>query len=238
MNRRVLITGASSGIGRALASEYLSANWQVIACGRDQLRLGEMTDCQTLKFDVCDRNACLQAASEVDSLDLVILNAGTCEYINDPMEFDAPRFERVIQTNLIAVAYCLEAFLSKLSVGGQVALMGSAASVFPFTRAQAYGASKAGVDYLADALRVDLKWRGIDVSLIRPGFVRTPLTEKNDFSMPGLIEAPEAALAIRRGLEKRKAVVAVPWVLNATLALLGTLPIAMQTWISQRMRQG
>ncbi|MGB0865985.1 MAG: SDR family NAD(P)-dependent oxidoreductase, partial [Granulosicoccaceae bacterium] len=142
----VLITGASSGIGRQLATDYHAKGWKVIACGRDQSRLQQTPAHVYLHFDVQDLMQTLEAAEElIEPLDLVILNAGTCEYIDDAKQFDALLMQRVLTTNVVGVANCLQAFNKSIREGGQLALMGSAATHLPFSRAQAYGASKAAI---------------------------------------------------------------------------------------------
>ncbi|MGL6121646.1 MAG: SDR family NAD(P)-dependent oxidoreductase, partial [Shewanella sp.] len=165
----VLITGASSGIGLQLAQDYLALGWQVIACGRSQerldaLALNELLGATLLTFDISQRAQVQQAGqhlaellAQTDSqLDLVILNAGSCEYIDDAKAFDDVLFERVIHTNLIAMGYCLGALLPLMPRGSRIGLMSSSAIYLPFPRAQAYGASKAGVQYLALSLSLDL----------------------------------------------------------------------------------
>jgi len=236
--KRVLITGASSGIGLQLAKDYQAAGWQTIACGRDETRLAQARASQTLQFDIEDREQTIAAADKLTApIDLLILNAGTCEYIDDAIHFDSQLLSRVLTTNVIGLGHCLEAFLKHLDHRGQLALIGSAASLLPFSRAEAYGASKAAVTYLAASLRVDLKPQQIDVSLVQPGFVDTPLTEKNNFQMPGMITSKEASSAIRAGLEKRKNVIRTPWLFNRLLGLIGGLPDPLPMLIASRMRQ-
>ncbi|MCL2917430.1 SDR family NAD(P)-dependent oxidoreductase [Shewanella litorisediminis] len=236
LSGRVLITGASSGIGKALALEYLKSGWQVVACGRDKARLDAILEahprfaCQlsTLTFNVSDRLACLEAASSLDGeLDLIILNAGSCEYIDNPKVFDGKLFARVIETNLISVGFCLEAFLPALAAKGRLALMGSSAALLPLPRAEAYGASKAALAYLASTLRLHLAPDDIGVSLIEPGFVRTPLTDKNDFPMPGRIEVEDAARRIVHGLSRGKDRIQFPRRLLWPMRLLALLPGAV-----------
>ena len=236
--KRVLITGASSGIGQQLANDYFAEDWEVIACGRDSARLLNTGATQHLQFDIQDRLETIETAKQIEQpLDLIILNAGTCEYIDDVQKFDSALLERVLRSNVIGLGNCIEALLPHLKTGGQIALMGSAATLLPFSRAQAYGASKAAVTYLSRSLQVDLKPQGINVCLIQPGFVRTPLTDKNDFDMPGMISVEQACNTIRKGLMKRKSTIVTPWLFNRLLGLLGALPDPLPTLIASKLRR-
>lgn len=227
--KTVLITGASSGIGLALAKEYVARGWLVIAGGRDEQRLAklcEQSQVTPLIGDLSDEAQVIEMAKQLPNVDMIILNAGTCEYVDQPLEFDAALFKRVIDTNLIAVAYCLAHWLKKIKPQGQLAFTSSSASMLPLPRAQAYGASKAAVTYLAKTLNLDLAPYGIDVSVINPGFVQTPLTDKNDFSMPGMIDSQQAAARIANGLDKRTHQINFPKRLTWFLTLLGALPFS------------
>ncbi|WP_434340976.1 SDR family NAD(P)-dependent oxidoreductase [Motilimonas cestriensis] len=227
--KQVLITGCTSGIGQQLALDYIKQGWQVWACGRNEVALAELKQqggerLHPLCFDLNDTVAMAQAAEKITALDLAILNAGTCEYIDDPKQFDGALFERVINTNLIGLGYCLEKFLPLLNQGGKLALMGSSASYVALPRAEAYGASKAAVSYLARTLAIDLKAQGIKVSLISPGFVKTPLTAKNDFPMPMSVEVTEASQAIMQGLARNQFDVHFPKKFTFILKTLALLP--------------
>jgi short-subunit dehydrogenase len=236
--KHILITGATSGIGKSLCLLYQKQGYAVIACGRNQQALDEMArleNVSTLSFDISDKVQVKQSLATLPELDLVILNAGSCEYIDDAKNFDGDLFARVITTNLIALGYCLQSVLPRIKKGGQLALMGSSASYLPFSRAEAYGASKAGVAYLAKTLAIDLIDNQINVCLINPGFVKTPLTDKNAFSMPMLITADKAADYIFKGLLKGKREIHFPMIFTFTLKILASFPNAVWRFIATRM---
>ncbi|HHQ4788154.1 SDR family NAD(P)-dependent oxidoreductase [Aeromonas hydrophila] len=226
---RVLITGATSGIGFQLALDYRRAGWQVWGCGRDGERLLALGrhGITPLQFDGRDASAVSEAAASLPRVDLVILNAGNCEYMDVAEGFDGALFARVIETNLIATGHALAAFLPLLGAGGRLAIVSSSVSWLPLPRAEAYGASKAALDYLADTLRLDLAGKGIGVTLIRPGFVQTPLTAKNDFPMPCLVTLEEASRAIMAGLAAGRHQIHFPRRFIWLLRLLGALPVGL-----------
>ncbi|MCI5108079.1 MAG: SDR family NAD(P)-dependent oxidoreductase [Pseudomonadales bacterium] len=228
----ILITGSSSGIGQQLAKDYLGQGHRVYCCGRDEDSLEKLRRdfpqlATPLVFDIQNLDDCLRASKEVEQLDLLILNAGTCEYI-DVNDFDAESFARVMAINVTGTGNCLQALLPKLSEGSVLALMGSSSSFLPLPRAEAYGASKAAIEYLAKTLAVSLKPRGIHVSYIAPGFVETPLTDLNDFPMPMQVDVQFASTKIRAGLEKRRRLIHFPRLFTGALRLLGRLPLGLQ----------
>jgi NAD(P)-dependent dehydrogenase (short-subunit alcohol dehydrogenase family) len=232
----VVITGSTSGIGKSLYSHYTEQGYDAIPCGRQQSVLDQLkeTAATTLCFDITDDLAVKQAASQISSLDILILNAGNCRYIEDPINFDADLFADVLSTNLRSMGYLLQAFLPKLNTGGQVVFISSSATILPFPRSQAYGASKAGVDYLANSLRLDLAARNIDVTLVHPGFIKTPLTDKNDFDMPFLLTSEEAALRIFEGVKARKKYLHFPKRLTWILKAFSFLPASIWQFIILR----
>jgi len=238
---RVLITGASSGIGLELAKQYLLQGSEVIACGRDLLKLKAAFDGWQsaypvfCTFDQSNLSQVNQQLGQHRNLDLVILNAGTCEYIDDALNFDSALFARVIQTNVVGTAHCLSAVLPNVNSGGRLALVSSTVTLLPLTRAEAYGASKAALDYLAKSLAIDLAQHNIHVSLVAPGFVDTPLTQTNDFTMPGLISVELAAEKILTGLAKGKQKIAFPARFYWSLKAMAFLPDAMWRKIAIKM---
>ncbi len=235
---RVLITGASSGIGLELARDYAADGWQVIACGRNRDKLEqalEGLEVMLRVFDSTDQAACHEALLHLPPVDLAILAAGTCDYIDDPQHIDADLFTRVIQTNLLGTLYCLTPLLASMQAGGRIAVVSSSVTFVPLTRAEAYGASKAALDYLVRTLAIDLAQSGIALSLIRPGFVDTPLTQKNDFPMPGRISVAEASAAIRKGLARGQREISFPFGLISILRLLSWLPQGLWHRIGTRL---
>jgi short-subunit dehydrogenase len=247
MKRRIWLTGASSGIGLALAEELLKAGHRLALTARtlEPLEALERRFPQQVLLVPGDINDAVQVAAMGDriaqvwgALDTAILNAGTCEYI-DAKQFDARMMERVIHTNLIATSYCIQEALTLLRLGKRPHLVGVASSVafLPLTRSEAYGASKAGVRYLYQSLRIDVADEGIDVTLVSPGFVDTPLTAKNDFPMPMRWSAEKAGHYIFKRLEaaRRPLEISFPWVFITVLKLLALLPGRAQLAIGRRM---
>ena len=240
--KTMLITGASSGIGRATAIAATKDGWKVIACGRNQERLDALRDeaigVDTLAFDLTDPDACRQALAGL-APDVTILNAGTCEYV-DVNDWDSKLFRRVFEANFFSAINCLEQLLPQAREGNQILFVDSLARLLPFTRSQAYGASKAAFHYLAKSLEVDLKDKGVIVQSVSPGFVRTPLTDRNDFDMPMRVEPEQAAQAILDSVRRRKSSYYFPTVFAGILRTLGSLPSAVQVWLCRAMarRQG
>ncbi|MEZ2874694.1 SDR family NAD(P)-dependent oxidoreductase [Pseudomonas lundensis] len=243
--RRIWLTGASSGIGAHLAQVLLETGARLAVSARNPQPLtalserypgqvlvvtGDLTDCAQV------REIGMHIAQTWGALDTVILNAGTCEYI-DVDHFDAALIERVVRTNLLATSYCIETALPLLRAGSRPHLVGVVSSVtyWALPRAGAYGASKAGLRYLLESLRLDLAHEGMDVTLVSPGFVDTPLTEKNDFPMPMRWSADKAASHIAQRLEKRPLEIAFPTPFIALLRLLSSLPKRMQVALGKRL---
>ncbi|MEH8017950.1 SDR family NAD(P)-dependent oxidoreductase [Rheinheimera muenzenbergensis] len=245
MTSTCLITGASSGIGRQLALHYAANGWTVYALARSADKLAELSKnagIHALPLDLTDNTAIqATAANLLDQgviLDLVLLNAGTCEYV-DANDLDLAAFERTFAVNYHAVVAASKYFmpLLKASLSPQLAIVSSMAHFFPFTRAEAYGASKAAVSYFTDSLRVDLAGSGISVHLIEPGFVDTPLTQKNDFAMPFLVSVNEAAERIYNGLRRGNSRIRFPRRLSVMLKLLSVLPYNLRNAVALRMKQ-
>ena len=236
----VLITGASSGLGAALAEQYLANGDRVIACGRNADALAAFKHrhgdrVETRQFDITDRDAVRTALALMPTIDITIINAGTCEYL-DVAHFDAALVERVLAANFLGAVYCSAALLPHLGAGSRLVYVDSLARLLPFTRSQAYGASKAALHYFARTMEVDLAARGIRVLTVSPGFIDTPLTRKNTFAMPMLISPEQAAAGILRGIARGRRNIYVPWGFAARLRVLGAQPQCLQVWLARKMK--
>ena len=243
--KRIWLTGASSGIGAALAEILLNQGHLLAVSARNARALETLLatfpqQVVALPGDLTDPLQVRAIGEQIGQawgyLDQVILNAGTCEYL-DAGRFEANMIERVMRANVFSAAYCVEAALPLLRKAKRPHLIGVVSSVtyWPLPRAQAYGASKAGLRYLLESLRIDLAHEGIDVTLVSPGFVDTPLTEKNDFPMPMRWSAPKAARHICQRLEKRPLEISFPTAFIVILKLLASLPKRLQVAIGKRL---
>lgn len=245
-NRRIWITGATSGIGKAMALELADRGNQLILSARSKHNLQEVQShhpdsIQIIDADLSDPKCAASLRTRLSeltpALDTVILNAGSCEYI-EIENFDIAAVERITQVNYLGFARCVYAALPLLLQSQAMPhLVGisSASAYFGLPRAQAYGASKAAVSYFLESMRVDLYRKGVDVSVVFPGFVDTPLTRKNDFPMPGLISEEQACQRILSGIENRANEISFPRPLILTLKLLSALPSSWSTRLAQRI---
>lgn len=235
---KILVTGATSGIGRQLAIDYQKLGHEVWAVGRNEQALAELAEkgLHTGRVDLIDRQTALNWFAGLESLDLAILNAGTCEYINLP-DFDSALVSRVMRANVESLAISIEGVLPLLRRGNNPHLVGvgSSASYVPLPRAEAYGASKAAAAYMLETLRIDLARENITVSLVSPGFVKTPLTDRNDFPMPMRVSIEQACEAIRRGIAKRHLEIHFPKRFTLLLKALSLLPRRLWLAMAKRM---
>ncbi|MBA6254497.1 MULTISPECIES: SDR family NAD(P)-dependent oxidoreductase [unclassified Colwellia] len=237
VSRTVLITGATSGIGLALYEKYVAQGDHVIACGRDESKLDKLCSkaMKRLVFDMTKPAQIESVSVDIKDIDILLLNAGDCRYIDDAKHFDGKLFSDIITTNLSSLGALLQCFLPLVNKGGQVVFVSSSATIVPFPRSEAYGASKAGMDYLAKSLRLDLVSENIGVTLVHPGFIKTPLTEKNDFEMPFLLTSDEAANRIFQGVNRRSKYLHFPKRLTFILKLFSILPASL--WQSIILRK-
>ncbi|MBU2979052.1 SDR family NAD(P)-dependent oxidoreductase [Alteromonas sp. C1M14] len=236
--KTILVTGATSGIGKAFTLHAAEQGYNIIACGRNEEVLNALSASAritTKKFDLTSLDDTKAALASVQ-FDIAVLNAGNCEYV-DVENFDTAMFRRVFEINFFGMIHSVEALLPHLRPHSQLVIVDSMARLFPFTRSQAYGASKAAVHYFTQSLNVDLAAKQVLVQHVSPGFIDTPLTEKNDFDMPMKISAEQAAKAMLKGIEKKKQNLYFPSGFGWIMRFLHVLPTGIQQWLSKKMRQ-
>lgn len=239
--KTILITGASSGIGAALAREYAASGVRLVLCGRDTARLDSVAnDCRVAGaiveasvLDVTDRaamRAWIEAADSGGPIDVAIANAG----VSGGGSEDADR--KIFDVNLGGVLNTIHPALDRMTArgSGTLALVSSIAGNRGFPSAPAYSASKAAVLAYGEGLRGRLRGSGIVVCVICPGFVRSRITDRNDFTMPFFMEADRAARIVRRGLENGQAKISFPW----PMRLVGWLSRALPSGLGTRLMSG
>ena len=243
MARVVWLTGASSGIGRALALELARHGDVVCASARgvdDLAQLaGEANGIRAFPVDVTDASAMATTAAAIaaqeGAIDVAILNAGIHQPV-EPANFDPAVFEKLFAVNVQGVVNGIAAVLPAMRArrGGTIAVVSSVAGYRGLPTASAYGATKAALINLAEALKLDLDGEGIDVRLICPGFVKTPATDRNPFPMPFLIAAETAAERIRKGLAGSTFEITFPRRFTWQLKLMQMLPYRLYFWLVHR----
>lgn len=239
------VTGAGSGIGRALALRLAEEGWNVAASARTATDLAtlatEAPGCiHAFPLDVTDAEATQKVVAKIEDslgpLDLAVLNAGT--YGRDSAaQFDAAAFRATIDVNLMGSVHCLAALMPRMLArgAGHIAVVSSVAGYVGLPGAAAYGASKAALINMCEGLQPELAAHNVRLSLVNPGFVDTPLTQKNDFPMPFLISADAAVDHIMAGLKSRHFEIAFPWQMVLSMKLLAALPARLRLAVTRRM---
>lgn len=230
---RVWVIGASTGIGAATAQALLAAGARVALSARsaDKLRAvaGDHAAALVEPLDFTDTDAVAAAAQRIRTqwggLDLILIVAGTHQEMR-AWELNEKDSRALLETNLHGVINTCSAVLPGLLAQGTggIGIVASVAGYSGLPKALIYGASKAALVNFSETLYFDLHPKGLGVYLIMPGFVQTPLTDKNDFTMPNLITADEAARAIIGGLEAGDFEIHFPKAFTRKLKLLRMLP--------------
>ena len=241
----ILITGASSGIGEALALHYAAAGTTLYLAGRNQARLQAVAEtcrqsgAEVLEeiVDVTDQQAMQNWFTKCASHrppDLVIANAGISAGASK--ELDATT-RRIFAANIDGVLNTVHPALDimRQQGAGQIAIVSSLAGLIGLPGAPGYSASKAAVRAYGEALRGRFRHHGIGVSVIIPGFVTSGITAKNNFAMPFLMPADKAARIIARGLARNKARIAFPWQMYSLMLAISALPMGLIDRIFSRL---
>jgi NAD(P)-dependent dehydrogenase (short-subunit alcohol dehydrogenase family) len=261
---RVWLTGASSGIGAALARALASRGARVALFARRREELEALArDLERSALagaaegaagaprvlvqpgDVTDharvRDAVREAEAAFGGLDIAILNAGVGDSL-PAAKLDAAVVRRVFEVNLLGAVHGIEAVLGAFLERGDGVIVGvsSVAGYRGLPQSAPYCASKAALAVFLESLRIDLAPRGIRVLTVSPGFVKTPLTDRNRFPMPFLLAPERAATRILRGIERETRDIHFPWRLTVPMKLVRLLPVWLYDpvfrWLGERQR--
>jgi len=236
--KSILITGASSGIGEALALHYAAEDVFLAICGRNEDRLesvaaacrakGALTEIAVLDVSDCDNmRDWVQDMDDTHPLDLVIANAGISGGTGGVMNGEpVDQARRIFNVNIMGVVNTIEPALPRMIARGQgqIALISSLAGFRGFPSAPAYSASKGMVRFYGEALRGSIRGTGVQVNVVMPGFVKSRMTDANDFPMPFLMEPGRAAEIIAKGLAANKGRIAFPLPLHLSAWFTSILP--------------
>jgi NAD(P)-dependent dehydrogenase (short-subunit alcohol dehydrogenase family) len=242
--KRVWLVGASTGIGFALGQALAARGAKLVISARNVDRLKtaaeQMGPCTPVPLDVSVATqwptALEQTLAALGGLDVVIFNAGTYAPLR-AWDLQLEGVRQTFETNLMGIynglAVCMPTYMAQKS--GHIVIVSSVAGYGGLPKALAYGPSKAALINLAECLYLDLKPRGVGVTLVCPGFVETPLTAQNDFRMPALITAPRAAEYILQGMAAGRFEIHFPRRFSLFLKLLGALPRRTYFYLAGRL---
>jgi len=210
--KNIWITGASSGIGKALAIKFANEGWQVAASARRENLLKELsnqyTNIQSFPLDVTDSDKCKSVFKDIvdkfENIEICVFGTG----IHDPQsekKFNLEKIKKIMEVNFFGTMNSINSvydYFAQKKVG-QISIISSVAGYRGLPAAGAYCASKSALTSFAESLHFEMKKKNVRVSLISPGFIKTPMTDQNDFPMP-MIKSPEfAADQIYNGLIKK-----------------------------------
>ena len=242
----VWITGAGTGIGRELALLLAREGARIAVSGRKPAELEALAATHPgitpFPLDVTNEASCRDVYDRIErelgAPDLVIMSAGIW-VLMDAVDYSASEAARVMAVNYQGAVNTVAAVLPSMRARrqGQLCFMGSVAGYRGIPRAALYSASKAAVIAHAEALRTDLARSGIAVSVVNCGFVRTPMSDVNDFHMPNIIEADDAARRIIRGLASRRFEIAFPWSVVLQTKVMRLLPYRLYFALMRRFVQ-
>ena len=238
--KKIWITGASSGIGKALAEKFASEGWKVGVSARRKEILVKMADNKNIysyPLDVTNQEQINDVFKKIildfGNIDLCVFSSGTY----DPkleQEINIKQNKFVMETNFFGVLYCIKSVEKyfKDKKEGHISIVSSVAAYRGLPNSSGYGPSKAALTNLAESLYFDFKKHNVRISLISPGFIKTPLTDKNEFPMP-FIKSPEfAAKKMYDGLTKSKTFeIHFPKELTLLLKFLRILPYRMYLFL-------
>ena len=236
-DKTIWITGASTGIGRALAIKFAKNGWNVAASARRESLLKELGELNqniySFPLDVTDKEKCKEVFKKIEdkfkTIDISFFSTGTWDPGKEK-EIDVEQIENVMKVNFFGTLNCIKSvekyYRNKKS--GHISIVSSIAGYRGLPNSTGYGPSKSALNNLAESLFFDFKRYGVRVSLISPGFIKTPMTDKNDFKMPFLRTTDFAADKIYEGLvNSNKFEIHFPKQLTLILKLLRILPYTL-----------
>jgi short-subunit dehydrogenase len=244
--RRVWVVGASQGIGEAVARALIEKKAKVALSARGApalealARLAGVGDTLVLPLDVTSAAAFPPALARIvrewGAVDLALLVAGTHKSMR-AWELEGSAARAMVEINLMGVLNALQAVVPQLLAQGRggIAIVSSVAGYRGLPTGLIYGATKAALINLAETLYLDLRPRGLNVCVINPGFVKTPLTDRNEFAMPAIISAEEAARETLQGLERGEFEIHYPKRFTRLMKLLRILPYRLYFPLIHRM---
>jgi short-subunit dehydrogenase len=240
---RAIISGASTGIGAAMAHELSRRGWELALVARrgdllDQL-VGELkTPAVALPCDVTDSAAVHEAVAKSGPFDLAIANAGV-GLPTHAAKFPLADAELMVRVNFLGMLYLFDAVIPSMieRKGGRFVGVASIAGLRGIPTTSIYSATKSAMQSFLEASRIELKPYGVGVTIVNPGFIATPMTAKNKFKMPFLMEADEAARVIVNGIERGKRVVEFPRPMSLLMRFTRLVPDAWYERATQSSAQ-
>ncbi len=242
--RIVWITGASSGIGKALVELYAARGDVVAASARSADALEALSaaspNVYAYPLDISEAEAvpdvAARIAAERGAIDLAILNAGVWSQMGVD-EFDTAKIRQGMEVNFGGTINCVGAVIGAMMQrrAGHIVIVASVAGYVGLPQSLAYGPTKAALISFAETLKPDLDRYGVAVSVVNPGFVETPMTSVNDFEMPFIMSAEDAARRIAKGIDQGRFEIAFPWQMVSSLKALRKLPYGLFFRISRNM---
>ena len=237
------IIGSSSGIGKELAKKLDSKGYSLILSSRNEEKLNELNttlinDHEVAPLDLSDKSECFDVAKKIIEEDMNSLNIIFMSAAYSPDDYSD--YENIINVNMLGLLHILSVtkeYLKNTNELSQLIICSSLVAYKGLPYSQPYSMTKAALYNLASSLHIELKGT-VDVKVITPGFVKTPLTDKNNFPMPFIISANSAARIIAKGMETNKFEITFPLSMYLVMKMLQTLPNLISNYICSLVKKG